>query len=188
MIPFQSFRFLLSSSIFLLLFCAISKSTLAQEPTAFEKQLYELVMQYRKQQGLPRIPVSKKLTEVAQLHVKDLAAYFKETEECNMHSWSAHGKWQACCYKGDHSKPECMWNKPFEINQYPSRGYEIAYVCSDTATPAGALDGWKQSRGHKAVILNQGIWGSSQWKAIGIGMFQGYAVIWFGEVPDPPAP
>jgi uncharacterized protein YkwD len=46
------------------------------------------------------------------------------------------------------------------------------------------LESWKGSPGHNAVILNEGIWSDSNWKAIGVGIYKGYAVIWFGEEPD----
>ena len=34
------------------------------------------------------------------------------------------------------------------------------------------------------VILNQGIWKNLNWNAIGVGILNGYAVIWFGEEFD----
>lgn len=48
-----------------------------------------------------------------------------------------------------------------------------------------ALEGWKHSPGHNAVILNQDIWADHPWGAIGADIHAGYAVLWFGEEPDP---
>ena len=73
-----------------------------------------MIMAYRKSRQLKPIPYSAKLTQVAQSHVRDLAAHFDyfNRGECNPHSWSDKGKWTACCYTDDHAKAECMWNKP----------------------------------------------------------------------------
>jgi uncharacterized protein YkwD len=46
-----------------------------------------------------------------------------------------------------------------------------------------ALESWKESSGHNAVIINQGIW-KNQWNAIGVGVFKGFAVVWFGNEID----
>ena len=51
-------------------------------------------------------------------------------------------------------------------------------------TAAYALQAWKKSTGHNAVIVNQSIWNDNQWKAIGIGLSNGFAVVWFGKEPD----
>jgi exopolysaccharide biosynthesis protein len=51
-------------------------------------------------------------------------------------------------------------------------------------TATTALKSWKGSASHNAVIINSGMWKKSDWKAIGIGMYNGYACVWFGEEPD----
>jgi uncharacterized protein YkwD len=82
-----------------------------------------------------------------------------------------------------------MWSKPRELTSYKGNGYEIACgsneCCSDfIMTAAYALQAWKKSTGHNAVIVNQSIWNDNQWKAIGIGLSNGFAVVWFGKEPD----
>ena len=62
-------------------------SVAAQEPTPDEKQLYNLLMAYRKANGLPLIPLSKALTKVAQTHANDLEENYTRNDRCNMHSW-----------------------------------------------------------------------------------------------------
>ncbi len=154
--------------------------------TPEEVKLYELIMQYRKQNGLPRIACSASLTKVAQLHVRDLADNNPNQGECNMHSWSDQGEWSACCYTSDHAQAKCMWNKPRELTEYTGDGFEISYGASwASVSAAGALAGWKSSPGHNSVIINQGIWGDNKWNAIGIGIYKGYAVVWFGREKDP---
>lgn len=149
-----------------------------------EQELYNIIMEYRKSLGLPSIPVSPSLSFVAQTHVRDLQAH-PPSGACNMHSWSTYGSWSACCYTPDHAQAQCMWNKPGELTGYQGYGFEISYGGSLNATPAGALRGWQSSSGHNAVIANTGIWKSHSWKAVGIGIYGSYAVVWFGEEDDP---
>jgi uncharacterized protein YkwD len=155
-----------------------------------EMNLYNLVMQYRQQNGLPIIPLSPSLTYVAQTHCKDLVVNKPKTANCNLHSWSSNGSWSSCCYTADHKQATCMWNKPRELTNYKGNGYEIAfYIWSSanayyTATPEEALAGWKSSEGHNSVILNKSLWKSAHWNSIGIGIYRGYATIWFGEEKD----
>src|SRR5687768_17299541 len=125
-----------------------------------EKKLYDLMMAYRKSKGLEPIKLSGKLTQVAQIHARDLADNYKfdPKNKCNPHSWSSKGKWSSCCYTSDHKKAECMWNKPEEIAGYKSPGYEIAYYSSAGASAVEGLEGWKKSASHNPLIINDGIW------------------------------
>ena len=77
-----------------------------------------------------------------------------------------------------------MWDKPTEIADYKSPGYEIAFFYGGGATAYESLEGWKKSSGHNGVIANMGIWQKVEWKAIGIGIYKEYAVVWFGEMAD----
>lgn len=83
-----------------------------------------------------------------------------------------------------------MWDKPRELTNYPANGYEIAFFTSYKYPSPGAmakdiLDGWKKSHSHNEVIINKGVWKDIQWEAIGIGISENYATVWFGEVEDP---
>jgi uncharacterized protein YkwD len=148
-----------------------------------EQTVYNLLMQYRKEQGLPSIPLSTSLTQVARLHVADLLAHPPDGDTCNLHSWSVNGPWTAVCYTDDHAEAGKMWAKPKELTAYPGNGYEIAYW-STQCTAEGAIAGWKKSSGHNAVMVNQGSWGSHPWNAVGVGINDQYAVVWFGEQAD----
>ncbi len=152
----------------------------AQNLSSEEQKLYDLIMAYRKEKGLPVIPISKSLTKVAQTHVRDLADNRPDVGKCGPHSWSNKGVWSACCYTPDHLEASCMWSKPEEIAGYWGAGYEIAFKSTRTANAETALMGWKLSPGHHALIINQGNW-RQKWNAIGIGMYKGYAVAWFGR-------
>lgn len=69
-----------------------------------EKKLYDLIMTYRESKKLPSIPLSAKLTLVAQAHVKDLIENYQDSKKCNYHSWSNKGGWSPCCYTSDHKQ------------------------------------------------------------------------------------
>lgn len=178
-----------------IVFCLLSlvgfkpKTEFADETiclSAEERKLYEIMMEYRKSKGLESIPLSAKLTKVAQTHARDLMTNYKFdfNNKCNPHSWSRKGKWSACCYTSDHKQAKCMWDKPKEIAGYESAGYEIAYYSSKGATAEEGLDGWKKSPGHNPMIINEGTWSKAKWKAIGVGFYGEYGIVWFGEKSD----
>lgn len=149
-------------------------------------ELITLVNEYRGENGLPAIPASPSLCFVGDAHVGDLIANSPDAPAgCNLHSWSDQGAWSACCYTADHAQAQCMWDKPRELTVYPGNGYENAAGGGGTISPAQALNLWKNSTGHNAVILNQGIWANQTWRALGVGIQNGYAVLWFGSSVDP---
>ena len=180
-------KFLLSVLSLLLFtsFC-FEQSNLNSE----EQKLFNLISKYRKSKGLPEITLSPALTFVAQTHAKDLALNIPLKGKCNAHSWSDQGDWNECCYTANHTNSNCMWDKPAELTSYTGAGYEIAarLLTKDQSikiTAQEALGGWKKSSGHRHVILNTSKWKSMHWQAIGIGMHNGAACVWFGEEKDP---
>jgi Cysteine-rich secretory protein family len=162
------------------------------DPGSEEAELARLVNDYRRANGLPPVPRSRSLTLVAQLHARDLALNQPATGQdsrglpCNLHSWSAAGHWRPVCYTADHRYKELMWSKPREITRgaYPGNGYEISAAASYKMTAPQALGQWQRSAAHHSVILQKGIW-TTPWRAMGVGIYEGYAVIWFGKEPDP---
>ncbi len=152
--------------------------------TAQALELIDLVNAYRGSNGLPAIPASKSLCTVSSAHVHDLSDNNPHGQPgCNLHSWSNQGPWSACCYTPDHAAAQCMWDKPAELTVYPGYGYENA--ASGVQSAMQALQGWQGSQAHNAVILNQGIWADHPWGAVGAGLYNGYAVLWFGVEADP---
>lgn len=157
--------------------------------TPFEESLANKINAYRRQKNLPDVPLSRSLTYVAQMHARDLAKYYRQSKRCNLHSWSENGRWTSCCYTSDHRKASCMWNKPRELTNYTGDGFEIAFYSTYTYTSPNnfaddILKGWKGSKGHNQLIINGGIWKDVDWKAMGIGVYGEYSVVWFGELPD----
>jgi uncharacterized protein YkwD len=153
-----------------------------QSPSSKERTLHVLVNNYRRENGLPPVPLSKSLSHVARLHAQDLASNPPQGA-CNLHSWSDDGPWAACCYTDDHTGAICAQSKPEELTRYGARGYENAY--SGTSSPDAALRSWKNSPGHNALLLNQGTWADNDWQAMGVGIHGTYVLLWFGEERDP---
>ena len=154
-----------------------------------EQELFDLVIAYRTEVGLGPIPYAPSLAYVARTHATDLRVNrpHEASEECNLHSWSDAGPWSACCYTDDHAEAECMWDKPAELTSYEEWAMEISYGSGGTVTPAEALAAWDGSEGHRAVIVNEGVWDEHPWRAMGVGIDGGFANIWFGETADPAA-
>jgi uncharacterized protein YkwD len=153
-----------------------------------ERAIFHQVNEYRRQKGLPGVKLSLSLTYVAQVHVWGLAEHNPLSRRCNLHSWSDKGPWTGCCYTDDQDEAACMWEKPRELTNYSSEGYEIAYW-TDEVLDAGpfaekALRAWKRSAPHNRVIINSGEWRKIDWNAMGVGYYKGYAVVWFGAVTD----
>ncbi|HTE34583.1 MAG TPA: CAP domain-containing protein [Chryseolinea sp.] len=151
-----------------------------------EQKLYDIIMAYRKEHNLGTIPLSESLTYVAQTHAHDLSDNytFDLNNKCNPHSWSRKGKWSSCCYTSDHKRAGCMWTKPKELTGYAGNGFEIVYYSSGGANAQEGLDGWKISPGHNPLLINTGTWANVEWKAIGIGIYKEYGMVWFGEEQD----
>jgi len=144
-----------------------------------ERQLYDSINQYRAQNNLPAIPLSKALSTVANRHVLDLE---------NNIGYLTHGWSNAPYDANDSSTYPSMWGAPQRLNTgYPGNGYENAFggTGSYVATAEAAFSVWKNSPGHNEVILNQRVWKNFTWNALGVGIYQGFAVIWFGAEPDP---
>jgi uncharacterized protein YkwD len=162
--------------------------------TVEEASLLRQLNDYREENGLTRIQASISLTEVAQWHVIDLMVNKPNNGldprgyPCNSHSWSSWGNWQSVCYTSDHQYASGMWDKPKEITEeiYHSSGFEIAaWMSSGSISASTALDAWKGSPAHKAVILEEGAWKGKTWPAMGVGIYHRYAVVWFGSLSDP---
>ncbi len=179
-------RYVLFAVAILLITSSFSTSTnLCLKPQ--EQKLYDLLMKYREEKGLPPIPLSYSLTLVAKTHTYDLYVNNPVNSRCNLHSWSDKGKnkWTACCYTSDHKKAECMWNKPRELSKYKGHGFEISAMVTQKDVAQAAINGWKNSYGHNEVMINEGSWKNTEWQAVGIGITGNYAVIWFGTLKDP---
>ena len=152
-----------------------------EEPSGSEKHLHQLINQYLAALNLPSIPLSRSLSFVARTHARDSTSQ-RAVGQCNLHSWSQAGTWTRCCYTPDHAQAECMWRKPRELTNYTAFGYEIS---AGTSQPSGALNLWRTSAPHNAVITNQGMWSGRSWRSVGVGINGTHAHVWLGEEVDP---
>lgn len=148
-----------------------------------DHQLYKLICQYRQSMHLDSVPLSAALSKTALAHTLDLKLNQPDKKPCNLHSWSSKGAWDPCCYQGAGEGP-CMWKKPFEIAGFSGDGFEIACWTSGVMTPETALNLWKHSPGHNAVVSNTGMWKEMKWKSMGVSVYGHYAAVWFSTVKD----
>jgi hypothetical protein len=162
--------------------------SLAQLPdfclTKEEYRLYTLINEYRTKNGLSIIPISRSLSYVAKIHARDLYLNNPDTSVCSLNSWSDKGLWTACCHSGATPSPLCIVNKPKELTKYPGEGHEIAHWDSEQLNPDTILNFWKSVEATRELLLNQKKWSNFNWKAIGIGLYKGYACVWTGDQMD----
>jgi hypothetical protein len=150
-----------------------------------EVELYNKINDYRKLYGLPPIPLSRSLSYVAKTHVRDLFYNRPDQGACNFHSWSDKGKWKPFCYPRDEKKNSSVWDKPKEITPYKSKGYEIVYWENNPVNIDSVLPFWKSIDYFNSFLIYTGKWEGKKWLAIGVGIYENYAAVWFGEIPDP---
>lgn len=157
-----------------------------------ELKLFKLINDYRSENDLSEVPLSTSLTFVAQQHCIDLHENKPDLPAtCNAHSWSENGAWSACCYTPDHKEANCMWNKPAELTNYEGYGFEIAVGSSEPIydgyfmTADYSFEAWKNSFHHNNAILNLDVWANTEYKAMGVGIYKGFASVWFGRETDP---
>lgn len=152
-----------------------------------EEKIFRLINSHRQQHGLPPIQASANLAYVAPIHAIDVVENNPDVNGGNLHSWRNKGKWKPVRYTSDHKYASLMWSKPSEIINYKFHGYEISggfgHDARKTATidPDGTVNGWKNSPGHNNVMIQRG-W--APLKAMGVGVYKGYACAWFGAELD----
>lgn len=152
--------------------------------SAEELKLYNLINDYRKSQNLPFIPLSKSLCYVAKLHIDDLITNKPDTANCSFHSWSGKGTWKPCCFRKENKDKYCILTKPKELTNYPGLGHEIVFWESRDATAEKAIKQWKETSVSRFIITNFKEWEKCQWNAMGVGIKEGFAILWVGEDAD----
>lgn len=156
---------------------------------AEEAALAELINAYRAQNGLPAIPLSQSLTIVAGRHAMDTVENQGGYPRGAPGENKAHG-WSDAPYDGrDPATYSSMWDAPERLGTpYPSSGFEISAGANGghgTMTAERALSLWQGSSGHNAVIIEQQPWQGTEWQALGVGIYEGVAHVWFGADADP---
>jgi uncharacterized protein YkwD len=165
--------------------------------SATETELFNLINQYRRRNGLPAIPNSRSLNKVARMHAADLNINRPDKGRdsrglpCSLHSWSKNGFWSPVCYTADHYYASFMYNKPREITKrfYNDLAYENVYWASaEFISPQRVVQAWEDSEKHRDLILEKNMWAKSYWKALGVGVYKNVVTIWVGSMPDPSVP
>lgn len=149
-----------------------------------EVKLYNMVNEYRTAIALPAIPLSKNLCWVARRHAIDLDVNKPDTNTCNFHSWSDKGPWSACCYEKEIKDKSCMTGKPGEITEYKDPAYETVYWENKSANASRAFNQWRETSAARSLMTNFKAWESYEWNALGVSVYKGFAILWFGEVTD----
>ncbi len=152
--------------------------------TKNELRLSQLINQFRVQNKLPEIPLSKSLCFVAKTHVYDLQTNHPDTSICNTASWSNKGNWTPCCYNKYVVNNDWMWDKPKELTSYKYRGYEISYFEEGIVNEDSLFYLWKGTREVLEMLLNKGFHADKKWLAMGVGISDNYASVWLGQRTD----
>lgn len=142
-----------------------------------ERELYRIINEYRAQNKLKPIAISESLSFVANRHLLDLTSNIGKLT----HSWSN------CDYNiKDEKTWNCVFESPTRLNStYKGQGFENLYRnLNGSATPVLALEAWKKSQTHNAMILNLDVWKDTNFDAFGVAIYGDYAAIWFGTRND----
>ncbi|MCF8302089.1 MAG: SPOR domain-containing protein [Bacteroidales bacterium] len=149
-----------------------------------EQILLKSINEYRKDNALNTIPLSASLCYVAQTHVRDLFLYKPHRGNCSLHSWSGKGRWSQCCYNNSRENGNCMFEKPSELTDYESQGYEVVYYQNNPVEVKTVMEVWQSDYQSKSILLNLAGWENYNWNAIGISIFENYVSVWFGETRE----
>ncbi len=153
-----------------------------------EKVLVDAVNAFREAHGLQAVALSRALCYVADVHAKDLYFNYDERSGKSMHSWSHKGRWKGCSYENPRTDGRCMHNKPSELTDYKGLGFELAYYDNTGSAGMNAYEAWIRHEKNRAFLLNEGTYLSFDWNAVGIKIFKGYVLLWFGTTVDVSAP
>ncbi|CAF4783902.1 unnamed protein product, partial [Rotaria magnacalcarata] len=53
-----------------------------------------------------------------------------------------------------------------------------------TVDPVQSVNAWKNSPAHNDVIIQRGAFQNTPMKAMGVGVYKGFACVWFGQYLD----
>lgn len=149
-----------------------------------ELALANSINQFRQENDLEPVSLSKSLSYVADVHTKDLYFNFSPYGACGLYYWSDEGRWDPCCPSGDEEELECIYDKPNELTGYRSKGYEAVFYQNSGVTPEIAYQHFKSDSSAINLALETGRYDGKKWNAMGVSVFEGFVSIWFGELID----
>lgn len=152
--------------------------------TQQEYRLFRMINEYRARLTLDPIPLSKSLCYVAKTHATDLSINYPMGEGCNMHSWSDKGDWKAFCFPADQDRKNDVKDKAKELTSYPGKAWEITYWDNTELDLNLVLEFWRSISYTTNMMTNSGEWENMVWKSMGVGIENGYVLLWFGQDVD----
>ncbi len=184
-------RFLTPFLVIFITLCIIPQSfgQLGKVPNEFcisqkEYKLYQLINQYRSKLSLDPIPLSKSLCYVAKTHAADLSANYSKGDDCNMYSWSDKGEWKPFCYPSDQNRKNDIKDKAKEISGYPGKAYELTYWDNTDVSLEEVVSFWNSIPYTSAILSNTEKFANLSWLSMGVGIQDGYILLWIGEKED----
>ncbi|MFA8451606.1 MAG: SPOR domain-containing protein [Bacteroidales bacterium] len=152
------------------------------------KEIIDQINKYRKENNLPEIKISTSLCWVAYLHNEDLIHNQCDTADCTLSSWSDIDLWQGGCINQKNRNIKISRNKPKEICNYPSQGFELTFWQNTHPDTESVIKDWTSDNISRNIIINKGIWRNHEWNAIGASAIGNYVLVWFGSSIDPVHP
>jgi hypothetical protein len=149
-----------------------------------EYKLYQLINQYRNKLSLDPIPLSKSLCYVAKTHATDLSANYPMGKGCNMYSWSDKGDWKPFCYPADQNRKNDVKDKAKEISGYGGKAYELTYWDNTDISLEEVVSFWNSIPYTSAILSNTDKFANVSWTSLGVGIQDGYILLWLGEPED----
>lgn len=149
-----------------------------------ERELLNLINDYRVENGLPALEISAALTYTADMHTADLFYNKPHIKGKSLYSWSNKGKWNKLNFKRAKKPIKDIKDKPSEITRYNGQSLEAVYYSSGVFSPRLIFERWKQQPDINNMILNRQEYSTSMWKVIGVSHFEGFTSVWFGPLDD----
>ncbi len=147
------------------------KSCIGDDISDQENELFNLVNEYRKQNNLEEISISKELCLVANRHALDLQKNIGTIS----HSWSD------CAYvAGDPKTHDCILKAPKRFNpNFAGLAFENAFSTSgNSVSSVFALNLWKKSRLHNSLLINLDGFKGVKFNGGCVGIKDRFAVLW----------
>lgn len=162
----------------------------ATKLTATEQALATAINDYRKEQGLKPLTISKSLTKVARTHVNDQNVHKNTTinVECTPYSWSKNVAWTDGCYTaqhfdGDQKFYQIMTLKPQELTKYKGNGIELYAWNNGEITVEQALAKFKETSRDSYMLKGEGYYRNVT--TMGVAINGHFAYVWLGMENDP---
>ncbi|MCC5944281.1 MAG: SPOR domain-containing protein [Bernardetiaceae bacterium] len=151
--------------------------------TTKEKKLLQDINNWRNSsRRVGDIPFSLKLSYIARLHAQDI--YENQdinNQDCDFHSWSDKGFWEACCHSKGEEEDNCAKMQAIEIIGYKAGVAEVIYK--------GSLDKvmahWEKSKYFSNLVMQRSNFAEKKHKAMGVGIYKDIICFWLGEETDP---